>query len=247
LLLSTAEKLKLTPAQCALVGDTVHDATSCRRSGALMLGVESGGNSAIQLLEAGARAVWKDAGKLAQDLDRALQLASPLRIHLTSDKLNELMAPALEAAREGLEAGEAPIGAALFNGDGELLASGYNEMQSTGIKTAHAEMVTFARAAGKAPLDAKDLILVSTLEPCVMCTAAAMEAGVDTVIFGLEAPYDSGSQRVLAPRSPESRMPRLVGHIRAAESRQLLEEYLCRTGETPQNASIRQLLRGQSE
>lgn len=242
LLLATAEKLGLTPAQCALVGDTVHDATACRRSGSLLLGVESGGNSTEKLLEAGARAAWKDVGRLAQDLEHALQLASPIRIRLTNEALEELMDPALEAARAGLEAGEAPIGAALFDGDGCLLASGHNEMQGTQNKTAHAEIMTFARAAGKAPLDSKDLILVSTLEPCVMCTAAAMEAGVDTVIFGLMAPYDSGSGRVQAPRSPESRMPRLVGDIRAAESRELLEEYLRRKGDTPETAYVRQLL-----
>jgi tRNA(adenine34) deaminase len=99
-------------------------------------------------------------------------------------------------------------------------------MNASQNKTAHAEIVAFQNAAGKVPLDARDLILVSTLEPCVMCTGAAMEAAVDTIVFALRAPADNGSTRVNPPQSPESQMPRIVGRVLESEARALFEEWL---------------------
>jgi tRNA(adenine34) deaminase len=115
-------------------------------------------------------------------------------------------------------------------------------MQETANKSAHAEIVAFARAAGKTPLEADDLLLVSTLEPCVMCTGAAMVGGVDTILFGLRAPADNGSSRVTPPESPESRMPRIVGDILSRESRALFAEWLRRGPTEAQARYGRQLL-----
>jgi tRNA(adenine34) deaminase len=92
------------------------------------------------------------------------------------------------------------------------------------------------------PDDAKDLILVSTLEPCVMCSGAAMEAAVDTIAFGLPAPADGGTGRVQPPQSPESQMPRIVGDILARESRALFEEFLKIASNPQQRAFTVQLL-----
>jgi len=70
------EKLALTPAECALVGDTVYDAQACRGAGVVFMGVSSGGTPAELLLEAGAYGVWRDTGHLYADLDHALEQAS---------------------------------------------------------------------------------------------------------------------------------------------------------------------------
>jgi tRNA(Arg) A34 adenosine deaminase TadA len=104
-------------------------------------------------------------------------------------------------------------------------------------------MVAFRDAAGRVPEDAKDLILVSTLEPCVMCTGAAMEAAVDTIVYALRAPADSGTGRVQPPQSPESQMPRVVGDVLAAESRALFEEFVRVAKNPKQRAFAEQLLK----
>ncbi len=152
------------------------------------------------------------------------------------------MREALAAAREGMAAGEAPIGCVLARGDGTIVVRAFNEMNRTQCKIAHAEIVAFHRAAGRVPIDARDLILVSTLEPCVMCTGAAMEAAVDTIVYGLRAPADSGTGRVTPPQSPESTMPRIVGDVLATESRKLFEQWLEQNADTPQAAYVKQLL-----
>ena len=75
-----------------------------------------------------------------------------------------------------------------------------------------------------------------------MCTGAAMEAGVDTILFGLRAPADSGTTRVAPPVSPESQMPRIIGDVLADASRALLEEFLRRDPRPAQAAYVKQLL-----
>ena len=240
---AAVRKLNLFPAECAMVGDTPYDAWSSRDAGVVCLGLTSGGHPAPALRAAGARAVWQDPADLLHHLDQALSVASPGQAVLTQQRLESLMREALAAAREGMDAGEVPIGCVLARGDGTIIARAHNELNRTGVKTAHAEMAAFARSAGKVPPDARNVLLVSTLEPCVMCLGAAMEAAVDTIVYALKAPADSGTARVEPPQSPESQMPRIVGHVLPDESRALFEQWLAKSGNNPQQvAFVRQLL-----
>jgi HAD superfamily hydrolase (TIGR01549 family) len=243
IVVAAVKKSGLSPAQCAMVGDTLYDMQAAKGAGVIGLGVLTGYQSAQTLKEAGARAVWQDVREMGQKLDDVLRVASPTPARLTSDVLERLMREALAVAREGLEAGEAPIGCVLTDGRGRVVARGYNRLNGTKDRTAHAEMVTFREAAGRVPEEAKDLILVSTLEPCVMCTGAAMEAAVDTIVFGLRAPADNGTVRVQPPQSPESQMPRIVGEILAKESRALFREFVRVATNPKQRAFAEQLLK----
>jgi phosphoglycolate phosphatase-like HAD superfamily hydrolase/tRNA(Arg) A34 adenosine deaminase TadA len=241
--LAAVRKLGLSPAQCAMVGDTPHDAESAKRAGVVTLGVVAGRlNDERALVRAGARRVWRDPAHLLAELDEALRVASPGRARLSPDVLERLMREALAAAEEGMAAGEAPIGCVIADGDARVVARAHNEQNRTGNPTAHAEIVAFARAAGRLAPDARDHILVSTLEPCVMCTGAAMEGAIDTIVYGLQAPADSGTGRVRPPESPESQMPRIVGDVLAAESRRLFERWLEAHDGEPQAAYVHQLL-----
>ena len=240
-------KLGLSPAQCVMIGDTPYDATAARRAGVVTLGVLSSGLADAKTLQhrlvtAGARRAWSGTAALLADLDCALQVASPSRVRLTREQQEAYMGEALSVARAALEHGEAPIGCVIVNGAGTVIARAYNEMQVSGNKTAHAEIVAFSRTVGKIELAANDLLLVSTLEPCVMCTGAAMVSAVDTILFALRAPADSGSWRVTPPESPESQMPRIVGDVLADRSRALIEEWLTSGPPESQARYGRQLL-----
>jgi len=240
---AAVKKLGMSPAECAMLGDTPYDAWSARDAGVVCLGLTCGGHDEPALRGAGAREVWRDTADVLNHMDEALEKASPGAVRLTRQRLEGLMREALAAAREGMDAGEAPIGCVLARGDGTVFASAYNELNRTRVKTAHAEMAAFARSAGKVPPEARDLLLVSTLEPCVMCTGASMEAAVDTIVYGLKAPADSGTGRVEPPQSPESQMPRIVGGVLARESRSLFEQWLHKPGNNPQQVTfVKQLL-----
>ncbi len=243
LVVAAVKKSKLSPAQCGMIGDRVYDIQAAKLAGVACLGLLCGGNTAEDLFAAGARGVFDDPAAVLSQLDTALELLSPGKSHLTTGIMERLMAEALAAARHGMAAGEVPIGCVIARGDGTVIARGWNEFNKTRNKTDHAEMVTFARSAGKIPDDAKDVILVSTLEPCVMCTGAAMESAVDTIVFGLRAPADAGTSRVSPPRSPDVQMPRIIGDVLADESRGLFKQWYSKNSGSPQAAYVQQLLK----
>src|SRR6266480_7407750 len=94
------KKLELSPAQCAMAGDTIWDAKASRAGGVVCVGVTSGGNPAEALYEAGARVVLKDVSEMLQKLDGTLEKGSPGAAHLTFDLLKHLMREALKVAEQ---------------------------------------------------------------------------------------------------------------------------------------------------
>jgi tRNA(adenine34) deaminase len=177
------------------------------------------------------------------------------RVVLLPEEKERLMCEALAEAELGMQEGEAPIGSVLAlpdkgtPGRAQVIARGHNRVNALQRKIAHAEIVTFENAGGEKsggspalPLDAENVILVSTLEPCVMCLGAAMEAGVTYVLFGLEAPADNGTKRVKPPESPESTAPEIEGGLLAEESRRLFQEWLKGKEGTEQAKFVEQLL-----
>jgi tRNA(adenine34) deaminase len=216
-----------------MVGDTPYDADTARDAGAICLGVTCGGMNDRKTLRAtGMRQVYRDPADLDKHLDEALRIASPGSAVLDKKLGESLMREALKVARQGLDRGEMPIGCVIARGDGRIIAAGHNEVNGSQSKIAHAEMVAFERTRGQVATDALDLILVTTLEPCVMCLGASMEAAVDTILFAHDAPTDGGRMRVRPPVSPESQMPRIMGGVLRDESRKLFEEFL---GHKPSN------------
>jgi HAD superfamily hydrolase (TIGR01509 family) len=240
---AAVHKLGVSAAECVMFGDTPWDARAAKHAGVVLVGVLCGGNDATTLVRAGSRVVYRDPAAIAERLEDVLHRASPGALRLDRRALETLMQHALDAAAEGLEDGEAPIGAVLARGDGEVVARGWNRFVRNRDRSAHAELEAFRAAAGKLDPTARDTILVSTLEPCVMCLGAAMEIAVDTVVYGLRAPEDSGTGRVQPPESADNQMPRIVGQIRAEASRALFEQWLARPGHNPlQDPFVRALL-----
>ena len=94
------------------------------------------------------------------------------------------MSAALEMARLAGEAGEVPVGAVVVYND-EVIASAYNRRESDKCATSHAELLAVeaaCRARGGWRLFGCELYV--TLEPCVMCAGAAVNARLDRVVFG---------------------------------------------------------------
>ena len=174
---------------------------------------------------------------------------------MDSEEKVRLVREAIAVARQGMEAGEVPIGSVLAVPDEtepgrfRVVARGFNRGNALQRKNAHAEIVCFENAGGTGdgtpgplPMEAKEIVLACSLEPCVMCWGAAMEAGVTQVLFALPAPADSGPARVKPPDSPESSDPAIEGNICAEESRTLFEQWLAANSDSPQAAYVRQLL-----
>ena len=93
-----------------------------------------------------------------------------------------LLDAALEEAHAGLAEGGLPIGSVLADARGNIIARGRNRRVQDGDPTAHAE-VTCIRHAGRRR-DWRELTLVSTLSPCIMCTGTALLFQIPRVIVG---------------------------------------------------------------
>jgi tRNA(Arg) A34 adenosine deaminase TadA len=106
-----------------------------------------------------------------------------------------------------------------------VIGWGWNEFKAKRDLTMHAEIAAMRDAAGRYPVECPDLILVTTLEPCVMCTGAAYLCGISTIIYALPAPADGGMGRVAPPSSPGIKPPEVVGPMRQAEVRKMFEQW----------------------
>ena len=201
-----------------------------------------GQHEPADLREAGAREVYATLAELNAHFDEAISIASPGAIQWSDEKIEELMRAALQSAREGMENGELPIGAILCDGDGAIVARGHNCAHATGSHVAHAEMLAFADAAEKLASEDNGAILVTTLEPCVMCAGAAMEANIESVVYGMKAPFNGGVARVSGIRTPGARFPRFLGGVLADESRALLQNWLDGNPNAGGAAIVQQLL-----
>jgi tRNA(adenine34) deaminase len=96
-----------------------------------------------------------------------------------------MMRVALEQARKAVASGDVPVGAAIFNASGELIATGHNERELHKDPTAHAEIVAIRRASERlGDWHLTDHTLVVTLEPCAMCAGAIAQSRLQTIVFG---------------------------------------------------------------
>ena len=87
--------------------------------------------------------------------------------------------------------GSTPIGAALFDGNGNLVTSNRNRAGEKGTlnkRTSHAE-ANILHGIDTSVYDLHDMILYSTMEPCPMCMGTCVMAGIRTLRFAARDPY----------------------------------------------------------
>jgi tRNA(adenine34) deaminase len=97
----------------------------------------------------------------------------------------EFMKIALEAAARAGGIEEVPIGACLVAEEGEVIAASYNQTITLCDPTAHAEMLVLrdaARRVGNYRLTGTTMY--TTIEPCVMCAGAIVNARVKRLVYG---------------------------------------------------------------
>lgn len=92
---------------------------------------------------------------------------------------------ALELAAAAAERGDIPVGAVVTDAFGVVIGEGANLREQSGDPLAHAEVVALREAAETAASwNLEHCTLVVTLEPCLMCAGAILQARVGRVVFG---------------------------------------------------------------
>ncbi|MDQ0726432.1 tRNA adenosine(34) deaminase TadA [Microbacterium sp. W4I20] len=138
------------------------------------------------------------------------------------------MQRALTLAAEAGAASEIPVGAVVLDADGRIVAEGRNHRETTHDPTGHAEIDALRAAAASAgSWNLQGHTLVVTLEPCIMCAGAILQARISRVVFGAwdEKAGAAGSMYdVLRDRRLPYRAE-VVGGIEADAATALLREF----------------------
>ena len=134
---------------------------------------------------------------------------------------------ALAQAQQGLALGEVPVGAVLVK-DGQLIAAAHNTPVQSHDPSAHAEINALriaAQALGNYRLEGCTLYV--TLEPCAMCSGAAMHARLSRLVYGANEPKTgaAGSVLNLFDNTQLNHHTQVTGGVLASECAQELQAF----------------------
>ncbi len=138
----------------------------------------------------------------------------------------KFMSAALSLAREAAMNNEIPVGAVVVKNN-EIIGRGRNRREETHDPTSHAEIEAIRDAAknlGTWKLDGCSLYV--TLEPCVMCTGAIINARISELVFGafdLSAGCADSAANLFS--LPFSNGCKIFGGIAEEESKSLITDF----------------------
>jgi tRNA(adenine34) deaminase len=138
------------------------------------------------------------------------------------------MQAALAEAGKARDLAEVPVGAVVVDPAGEIIGRGHNQPIGTHDPTAHAEIVALRDAAqslGNYRLPG--CVMYVTIEPCIMCLGALLQARIRRLVFGAADP--KGGACVSLYRLPEderlNHRLEVVAGVAEAECRCLLQDF----------------------
>lgn len=138
----------------------------------------------------------------------------------------------IDCAKDAMKKGEMPIAAVVFHGD-DIISKAHTMEKEEGRFLVHAEQLALEEADRKKPMirERKEMQLFTTLEPCLMCTGAAMSFFMGEIIYALEAPMDGAVDMVKenwkkdCDEIPSYSLPVFKGGVLREEARSLFAEY----------------------
>ena len=151
---------------------------------------------------------------------------------MSSDKNMDyeyFMKKALDQARTALDAGEFPVGCVLLH-QNRILATGARKgsMGNFPNEIDHAEMIALKCLADMdINTDKKEMVLFTTMEPCLMCLGALILGGISEVVYAYEDVMGGGTDCNLTGLRPLYRNQKIsiVPHILRQQSLELFKAF----------------------
>ena len=138
----------------------------------------------------------------------------------------QYMKEALSLAREAEARDEVPVGALIVH-RGEVIARASNTRESSKCATHHAELLAIeeaCRVLGGWRLP--ECTLYVTMEPCVMCAGAIINARIDRVVYGThDIRFGAFGSLIDIPKVPLNHKVEVTSGILADECREILTNY----------------------
>ena len=135
------------------------------------------------------------------------------------------MIEAIKQAKNAYNIDEVPVGAVIVK-DGKILSSAYNKREFCQDATAHAEILAIKKACKKL----KDFRLLDcdiyvSLEPCVMCMGAILNARISNVYFGAYIKNGSLSAEEISARAELNHKTNVKGGFFETECSEMVSNY----------------------
>ncbi|WP_449244058.1 tRNA adenosine(34) deaminase TadA [Desulfobacca acetoxidans] len=141
------------------------------------------------------------------------------------------MCLAIGEAKKASSLQEVPVGAVVIDKAGKIIGQGHNQPIASHDPSAHAEIVALRQASAcSRNYRLPDCTMYVTLEPCIMCVGAVLQARLRRLVYGADDP--KGGACVSLYRLPEdTRLNHRLEVVRGvceAECRTLLQEFFRR-------------------
>jgi tRNA(adenine34) deaminase len=147
---------------------------------------------------------------------------------------------ALAEARKAYECDEVPVGAVVVRGD-EIVGKGYNRREELQTPIAHAEILAIEEAARRlGSWRLSECRLYVTLEPCIMCVGAILQARVGALVFGCldaKAGAVKSLYQLCNDRRLNHRLP-VKGGVLARACTEILEQFFSRLRQKKSHQTI---------
>jgi tRNA(adenine34) deaminase len=158
------------------------------------------------------------------------------------------MGAAIEIAREGLVAGELPIGAVVV-ARGVIVGRAHTCEHREKRLLVHAELLALDEADRTPGWDRRSSTLYTTLEPCIMCIGAAATAMVGRVVYAIPSAGDGAARfagdwsRRRSNDLPHVTLPSVASDVGRMAAEALFEQFIeRRDGNDPMAQWARTLL-----
>jgi tRNA(adenine34) deaminase len=142
----------------------------------------------------------------------------------------KFMKIALAAASSTGDRGEVPVGAIVVSA-GKVVGTGYNRREEVQNPLSHAEIMAIDEASRRlGSWRLNDCEIYVTLEPCIMCTGAILQARIRRLVFGCVDPKAGAVEslyRLCEDQRLNHQLP-VVGGVLAEESAALLADFFVR-------------------
>ena len=136
------------------------------------------------------------------------------------------MRKALKEAEKAFDKGEVPVGCVIVK-DNKIVARAHNQRETTQSALSHAEVIAIRKACKKLKtwrLENCDIYV--TLEPCIMCSGAIINARIKRLIYGTLEPKFGAHQSLTNVFELEvNHKVEVIPQVLAQESNQLLKTF----------------------
>ncbi len=141
-------------------------------------------------------------------------------------KDEKFMREALAQAAIAEEAGEIPVGAVIVK-DGEVICAAHNLCEELHDATAHAERLAISEAGKRTgSWRLSDCTLYVTLEPCPMCTGAAINSRIGRIVYAAKDPRAGACESLIKlPAYPLESAPVCEGGLLEEEAHTMLRTF----------------------